>query len=89
MKNAEKIAVARRSVFYLTLAVDIMLLITGFLLPPMGIIDPTAIQGASILFGFGVFAQIPSILESAKSFKVQSGNSTIEVTARDDEKKKK
>jgi len=76
---SDKKAPNKSVVFYITLGVTIILLIAGFILPPMGIIDSSVIQASGILCGFSVIGQLPSIIESAKSVKLQAGSSSIEV----------
>ena len=44
-------------VFYLTLAISLLLIIGGFLLPPMGIIDGSVLTAVGELLMFGVLAQ--------------------------------
>jgi len=70
-------------IFYITLGVTIILLVAGFILPPMGIIDSSIIQAAGILCGFSVIGQIPAIIESAKSVKIQTGSTSIDVVNHD------
>ena len=66
-------------VFYITLGVTIILLVAGFILPPMGIIDSSVIQAAGILGVFAIIGQLPQIIESAKSVKLQMPHGTLEV----------
>ena len=83
----KKMPINKNVVFYITLGVTIILLIAGFILPPMGIIDSSVIQAAGILCRFSVVGQLPSIIESAKSVKLQAGHSSIEVVGHDKDKK--
>ena len=71
-------------IFYLTFAISLLLIIGGFLLPPMGIIDGSVLTAVGELLMFGVLAQIPSILDAVrngKSFKFQKGDSSVEISA--------
>lgn len=74
-------------VFYLTLAISLLLIIGGFLLPPMGIIDGSVLTAAGELLMFGVLAQVPALIDAAKngkSVKISKGDFTAEVTSSDE-----
>ena len=74
-------------VFYLTLAISLLLIIGGFLLPPMGIIDGSVLTAVGELLMFGVLAQVPMLIDAAKngkSVKISKGDFTAEVTSSDD-----
>lgn len=66
--------------FWICLIVSIGLLITGFLMPPIGEIHNSVITSVGLLFGFGVLAQLPILIEVAGSAKIQRGDTTIEFT---------
>ncbi len=74
-------------VFYLTLAISLLLIIGGFLLPPMGIIDGSVLTAVGELLMFGVLAQLPALIDAAKngkSVKISKGDFTAEVTSYDE-----
>ena len=74
-------------VFYLTLAISLLLIIGGFLLPPMGIIDGSVLTAVGELLMFGVLAQVPMLIDAAKngkSVKISKGDFTAEVTSYDE-----
>ena len=74
-------------VFYLTLAISLLLIIGGFLLPPMGIIDGSVLTAVGELLMFGVLAQVPMLINAAKngkSVKISKGDFTAEVTSSDE-----
>ena len=69
-------------IFYLTLAISLLLIIGGFLLPPMGIIDGSVLTAVGELLMFGVLVQVPALISAAKngkSIKLTKGDSSIEV----------
>ena len=71
-------------IFYLTFAISLLLIIGGFLLPPMGIIDGSVLTAVGELLMFGVLAQLPAIIDAAKngkSIKVTKGAFTAEVSS--------
>lgn len=69
----------KRILFWITLGVAVSLIIAGFLLPPMGIIDNSVLIAVGELGFFGVIAELPSYLESKKDIKIQHGNASITV----------
>ena len=74
-------------VFYLTLAISLLLIIGGFLLPPMGIIDGSVLTAVGELLMFGLLAQLPALIDAAKngkSVKISKGDFTAEVTSSDE-----
>ena len=74
-------------VFYLTLVISLLLIIGGFLPPPMGIIDGSVLTAVGELLMFGVLAQVPALIDAAKngkSVKISKGDFTAEVTSSDE-----
>ena len=74
-------------VFYITLAISLLLIIGGFLLPPMGIIDGSVLTAVGELLMFGVLAQVPRLIDAAKngkSVKISKGDFSAEVSSSDD-----
>ena len=70
--------------FWLCLIVSIGLLVGGFFVPPMGVIDGSVLTAVGILFAFGTLAQIPIIIEVVGYTKISRGDTTIEIS-KDDE----
>ena len=74
-------------IFYLTLAISLLLIIGGFLLPPMGIIDGSVLTAVGELLMFGVMAQVPHLIEAAKngkSIRLQKGDFSAEVSSKEE-----
>ena len=74
-------------VFYLSLAISLLLIVGGFLLPSMGIIDGSVLTAVGELLMFGVLAQVPHLLDAAKngkSVKISKGDFSAEVSSSDD-----
>ena len=74
-------------VFRLNLIISICLIVGGFLLPPMGIIDSSVLTAVGALLMFGVLAQVPTLIDAAKngkSVKISKGDFSAEVSASDD-----
>lgn len=68
---------------YLILVVVIALLIASWIVPPLGTITPSALQGAALILGgtwlFYVTAHIPEFIEKGAKIKASVGNATIEI----------
>lgn len=68
--------------FYFNLIVSIALIVGGFFVPPLGIIDGSVLTAVGELLFFGVILQVPSIINSAKDGKhirLTKGDFTAEV----------
>ena len=64
--------------FWICLIVSIGLIVAGFCVPPMGIIDGSVLTAVGILFGFASLAQIPVIIEVAGYVRMTKGDMTFE-----------
>ena len=76
-------------IFYLTFAISLLLIIGGFLLPPMGIIDGSVLTAVGELLMFGVLAQVPALISAAKNgkcIKLSKGDFTAEVSSSQDQR---
>ncbi|MDD6130133.1 MAG: hypothetical protein PUB62_05955 [Prevotellaceae bacterium] len=74
--------------FYINLSVSIVLIVCGFLLPPMGIIDGSVLTAVGLLLMFGALAQVPALIAAAqhgKSIKLTKGDFSAEVSSSEDE----
>lgn len=70
--------------FYITLATSLMLIVGGFLIPPVGVIDGSVLTAVGLLLMFASLVQIPAIIEAAnngKSIKLSKGDFEAEVSA--------
>ena len=71
-------------IFYLNLAVSILLIIVGFIVPPTGVIDGSVLTAVGELV---MFSEVPSIIEAAKngkSIRVKKGDFSAEVSSSED-----
>ncbi len=66
-------------IFAICLFIAIALLIAGFLVPPMGIIDGSVLKGASILFGFAALAVGSHAIELGYDLRIAKGDGSIEI----------
>lgn len=72
--------------FRITLTISILMIVGGFLSPPVGIIDGSVITAVGLLLGFAVISQIPALLSAAgdgQSIRLKKGDFSAEVTRAD------
>lgn len=69
-------------IFLIVLGISICLLVAGFVLPPLGIIDNSVLIAVSELGFLYLLSQIPNFIKSAKSTKITKGSTTIEIEGR-------
>lgn len=65
--------------FYFNLAVSVLLIIGGFFVPPVGIIDGSVLTAVGLLLMFSVIEKIPEAIKAGKSVKISKGDFTAEV----------
>lgn len=83
--SEEKKQLRNRIEFWMCLATTIGLFVGGFFVPPTGVIDGSLLTAAGILFGFATLAQVPVIIGSAKTAKITHGDTTIEVSRKQEQ----
>lgn len=66
-------------VFYINLAISITLIIGGFFVPPIGVIDGSVLTAVGMLLMFTVIEKIPEVIKAGKNIKVQKGDSFVEI----------
>lgn len=71
--------------FFVSLAVAFGLLISSFCLPPTGQIDPSVLQGTSIIFLWPVLGFGAKVLEEGHRAKIQKGDTTITIDGEKEE----
>lgn len=67
-------------VFYVSLITSVALLVAGFFVPPVGIIDPSVLTAVGELVGFATVAQVPYIVEKGRNATIKHGNTEISIT---------
>ena len=73
-----------KRVFFICLIISIVLLIASFLLPPMGIIEPSVLAGTGELFAFATLGSIVAAVERGKKATLSKGS--INLSIGDDKK---
>lgn len=66
--------------FWICLISAIVLMVAGFCVPPMGVIDGSVLTAIGILFGFATLAQVPVIIQTAGHLKMTAGGMTLEAS---------
>lgn len=67
--------------FYVNLVISILLIVGGFLVPPVGIIDGSVLTAVGLLLMFSVIEKIPEAIKAGKNIKVQKGDSSVVISA--------
>lgn len=76
IEKSKKINIA----FWVCLIVSVALIVGGFFVPPLGIIDGSVITAVGELLGFGTIGMIPEVIKTSKNAKITtSSGTTIEV----------
>lgn len=65
--------------FWVCLIISVALLVTGFFLPPIGVIDNSVLTAGGILFGFGCLGVVDNTVAKGGSGKITKGDTTIEI----------
>lgn len=66
-------------VFAVTLTVSAGLIVAGFLVPPMGVIDGSVLTAVGELFAFAALSQLPYVIAQGKGITLNHGNTSITV----------
>lgn len=70
-------------VFHINLVVSILLIVGGFLCPPMGSIDGSVLTAVGLLILFSVVEKLPEAITDGRSVKISKGDTSLEVTGKD------
>lgn len=84
MKEVLVKALVKNLWFYILSGIAIAFLIASFLLPPMGIIQPSVLQAVGELFAFGGLGTVVKAIDTGKTASVKHNNT--EITINDKEK---
>lgn len=66
-------------VFYLNLVVSIALIVGGFFVPPVGVIDGSVLTAVGLLLMFSVVAKIPEAIRAGRNIKISKGDFSAEI----------
>ena len=74
-----------RYIYYICLAVSVILLCTSFLLPPRGEIHPSCLQAGALLLGFATLAIVGKNLDDGKEVTYRHGETEVAIGDNDNE----
>lgn len=66
-------------VFYLNLVVSIALIVGGFFVPPVGVIDGSVLTAVGLLLMFSVVVKIPEAIRAGRNIKISKGDFSAEI----------
>ena len=69
--------------FYITLITSLLLIVGGFITPPIGQIDGSVLTAVGMLVLFATVEKMPEAIKAGRSIKVQKGNFCAEIEASD------
>lgn len=67
------------NVFYLNLVVSIALVVGGFFVPPVGVIDESVLTAVGLLLMFSVVAKFPEAIRAGRNIKISKGDFSAEI----------
>lgn len=73
-------------IFAICLLVTIIMLVSGFLVPPTGVIDGSVLTAVGELFAFATLSKLPSLIHG-RSVELKHGSTTLSLGDDDEEKK--
>lgn len=83
MKNIWKNT--NKRAFWLCLITSVLLIVAGFLCPPLAVIDGSVLTAVGELAGFGTLAVIAEAIGKGSDIKFSKGDMSVEVDNPDDE----
>lgn len=68
-------------IFRITFVLSVVLIIGGFLVPPMGIIDNSVLTAVGLLLMFATIDRIPEVIKTGKNIKVTKGDFSVDMSS--------
>lgn len=65
-------------IFHINFLVSLILIIGGFLCPPMGVIDGSILSAVGLLLLHTVVEKIPEAIREGQHIKITGGNGSVE-----------
>lgn len=72
-----------RVLFWVLLWVSIMLVVASFIIPPLGVIDPSVLAAIGEIMGFASIGMAFECVFCGFDVKMQKGDTTIEINSDD------
>ncbi|MBQ9439836.1 MAG: hypothetical protein IJU35_04515 [Paludibacteraceae bacterium] len=66
-------------IFHLNFIVSLVLIVAGFIVPPLGIIDGSVLTAIGLLLMFAIAEKIPEAIKAGKSIRLTKGDFSAEV----------
>jgi len=70
-------------IFYINLTLSILLIVGGFIAPPMGVIDASVLTAVGLLLLFAVIAKLPEAIKAGRSIKIKKDDISLELSGKD------
>lgn len=67
--------------FHVLLSVSVLLIVGGFFVPPIGVIDGSVLSAVGLLLMFATIDKIPEAIKAGKSVKISKGDLTISASS--------
>lgn len=67
-------------VFWVCLIVSLILIVLGFVVPPMGTIDPSVLTAVGEIFGFATLGVVADAIKEGYDAKIKKGEMEINIT---------
>lgn len=74
-----KVKTSTTIALWVCLAASLGLLVASFVVPPTGIIDPSVLRAASLLFGFAALFVVREAVMEGLGIKLTHGETTVEI----------
>lgn len=66
--------------FRFTFVLSVLLIVGGFFVPPLGVIDGSVLTAVGLLLMFAVIEKIPEAIKQGRNIKLQKGDSSMEIS---------
>lgn len=73
---------------WICLIISVILLVTSFIIPPAGVIDPSVLAGVGELTFWGVIFKLPAMIQTirdGKSVSIKHGETEVTVSSEKEE----
>jgi len=69
-------------VFYITFVLSVLLIVGGFLVPPVGQIDGSVLTAVGLLLMFAAIDRVPEAVKAGRSIRISKGDFSVEASGR-------
>lgn len=75
-----KFFLSERFFFFVCLLISIVLIVSGFIVPPTGVIDGSVLTATGILFAFAALSKVDTLVSKGYDARLTHGSTSFEVT---------